>query len=78
MSEYSLPFVLTVESAGLYSTMSTLHDTKDYRLRPTVSRLRDSFESSEIHTVYWIPAQKNVSDALTKRNIVIYKLLNDI
>ncbi len=36
-----LPLVLTVDSLGLYSTITTLHEGKDYRLRPTVARLRD-------------------------------------
>ena len=38
------PLVLTVESCGLYATITTLHEGKDYRLRPTVSGLRDSFK----------------------------------
>ncbi len=36
-----LPLVLTVDSLGLYSTITTLHEWKDYRLRPTRARLRD-------------------------------------
>ena len=43
-----LPFILSVDSHGLYSTITTLHDGQDYRLRPTVSRMRDSFENKEI------------------------------
>ncbi len=43
-----LPLVLTVDSLGLYSTITTLHEGKHYRLRPTVARLRDSFEAGEI------------------------------
>ena len=36
-----LPFVLMVDSNGLYSTLTTLREGSDYRLRPTVARLRD-------------------------------------
>ena len=43
--ESPLPLAVTVDSLGLYSTITTLHKGRDYRLRPTVARLRDSFES---------------------------------
>lgn len=38
----------------------------------------DSSETGEISTMRWIPGQKNVSDALTKRNIVMFKKLNKV
>ena len=52
-----LPFALTVDSNGLYSTITTLHEGSDYRLRPTVSRIRDSFENREINVIQWIPGK---------------------
>ena len=72
------PLTLTVDSHGLYSTMTTLHKGKDYRLQPTVSLLRDSFESNEITTVQWIPGGKNLADALAKRNFQLFRLLNSV
>ena len=63
-----LPLVITVDSFGLYSTITTLHEGRDYRLRPTVARLRDSFESKEISVFQWIPGNVNIADALTKIN----------
>ena len=45
------PLVLTVDSHGLYSTIITLHEEQDYCLRPTVSRLLDSFESKGINVM---------------------------
>lgn len=77
-SPSSLPFALTVDSNGLYSTITTLHEGHDYRLRPTVSRMRSSYEESEIHIMQWIPGPSNISDALTKRNLATYKKLNDV
>lgn len=71
-----LLFVLTIDSHGLYSTVTTLHEGADYRLRPTVARMRDSFESGEISVMQWIPGKMNLSDALTKRNIEMYRTLN--
>ena len=72
----ALPLTIALDSLGLHETISTLHEGKDYRLRPTVSRLRDSFEAGEISELIWIPGSRNIADALTKRNIVIQKLLD--
>ena len=73
-----LPFVLTVDSNGLYSTITTLSEGSDYRLRPTVARLRDSFENREISTMQWIPGADNLADALTKRNVSMFAKLNKV
>ena len=74
-----LPLTLRIDSHGLYSTITTLHKGRDYRLRPTVSRLRDAFESKEINVIQWIPGRKNISDALTKCNPhMIYLNLSNI
>lgn len=75
-SSVPLPFVLTVDSNGLFSTITTLHEGHEYRLRPTVARMRDSYESGEIHRLQWIRGLLNIADALTKRNLATYKLLN--
>jgi hypothetical protein len=50
-----LYFELRVDAKGLYDTITTLHESKDYRLRPTVARLRDSFGAEEIRVLRWIP-----------------------
>ena len=73
-----IPLVLTVDSYGLYSTITTLHEGKDYRLRPTVSRLRDSFEAKEISVLQWIPGPQNIADALTKVNPATFQILSDV
>lgn len=77
-STFPLPFVLTINSHGLYSTVTTLHEGTDYRLRPTVARMRDSFESGEISVMQWIPGRLNLADALTKRNVEMYRELNQV
>ena len=59
---------LCVDSRGLFDTISTLHEGKDYRLRGTVARLRDSFASKEISGIRWIKGLQNIADALTKFN----------
>lgn len=70
--------MLTVDSNSLYSTIKTLYERSDYRLHPTVARIRDSYESGEISTMQQTPGQKNVANALTKRNIGIFKKLNEV
>ena len=70
-----LPLILTIDSHGLYSTITTLHEGKDYRLRPTVCRVRDSFESGELSVVQWIAGTNNIADALTKCNPVLFQKL---
>ena len=69
--------VLTVDSHGLYSTVSTLHEGQDYRLRPTVARIRNSFETGEIDVLQWLSGTKNGAHALTKRNQSTNRLLNE-
>lgn len=68
--------VLHVDSRGLYDTISTLHDGKEYRLRQTVQRIRDSFESSDIDILRWIPSGQNIADTLTKRCPEIQRKFN--
>ena len=74
----SMPLSIVLDSLGSHATITTLHEGKDYRLRPTVARLRDSYESKEIDEIIWIPGQQNIADALTKSNIVIQKTLGKI
>ena len=74
----TLPLVFTVDSHGLYSTITTLHEGKDYRLRPVVERLRDSFGTEEFDVMQWNRGPKNISDALTKRNQDTCTKLNNV
>lgn len=77
-SKAPFPFVITVDSDRLHSTITTLHEGTDYRLRPTVSRLRDSFESGVINFSQWIPGAERLADALMKRSLVIFRKLNSV
>ena len=70
--------VLLVDSKGLYDTITTLHEGKEYRLLQTVQRRRDSFESRDMDVLRWIPGSVNISDALTKRNPTSHRLMNRI
>lgn len=60
---------------ALYNTLTTTHESQDYRLRRTVQRIRDSFEARDLDALIWIPGTDNIADALTKRNIELQKKL---
>jgi Reverse transcriptase (RNA-dependent DNA polymerase) len=77
-SPVPLQFELNVDSKGLYDTISTLHESKDYRPRPTVTRIRDSFGAQEIRTLRLIPGSSNLADALTKGNFDMFRRLNAV
>lgn len=57
---------LNVDSKGLYDTITTLHEGREFRFRQTVQRIRDSFESEELNVLKWIQGFTNIADALTK------------
>ncbi len=73
-----LLLVLTVDSLRFHAAITTVHEGTDYRLRPTVVRLRESIDTEEITVLQRIAGQKNVADALTKRNTTMYRSLNTI
>lgn len=73
-----IPHVLNIDSKGLYDTITTLHEGREYRLRQTVQRIRDSFESGELDTLKWVQGIANIADALTKRNTTMHRTLNRI
>ena len=77
-TDIGLPLVLTVDSHGLYSTITTLPEENYYRLRQTVSRLRDSFERKEIYVMQWVAGKQNNADALTKQNPVMFRTLKNV
>lgn len=78
ISRWVSDFQLITDFFGLYGTVTTLREGKYYRLRPTVSRIRDSFESSELQSIRWIPGRENISDSLTKYNHNTRSLLNEV
>lgn len=76
--DVDLQLSLLVDSRGLHDTITTLHEPSDYRLRPTVARIRDSFESKEkgeLTGLGLIPGPLNVSDCLTKCNRTMWAQL---
>lgn len=60
----------------LFETLTTLLQSKEYRLRNIFSRIRTLFESQELIAVRWIPGTANYAEALTKRNASLSKQLN--
>lgn len=68
---------LTLDSHGLYTTITALHDGTEYRLRPTYVRLLNSVESGEISVIQLINGINNIPDGMTKRNAFMLQMLNN-
>jgi len=70
------PHILHVNSRGLFDTITTLHEGREYRLRQTVQRIRDSFESGDLDSLRWVQGKANIADAMTKKDLQLSKVLN--
>lgn len=69
---------LIVESKSLNDTITTLHENREFRLRQTVQRLRDSFESGQLNRIRWVHTFANLADSPTKRNHCMHRLLDRV
>lgn len=69
---------INVNSKGLYDKITTLHEGRQYTLRQTVQRIRDSLESEELNTLKWIQGFANIAYALTKHNPNTFRLLSHV
>lgn len=61
---------------GTYSTITTLHEGADYRLQTTVIRMREPIDNREIVSAQWIMGLSSFPNAISKRNIQIFRKLN--
>lgn len=68
--------VLPVDSYCLYMRIGTLNERIDYCLCATVSQLRNSFKSAKISAIQWTYEVQNIADALARRNLATYQLVN--
>lgn len=73
-----VPHTIFVDSKALFDTITILHEPREYRLRKTVTLLRDAFEAGELDCLTWIPGLNNISDALTKRSVNHSRTMNKI
>ena len=60
--------ILIVHSQGLYDTIFTLDEGKEYILGQTVVRTKNSFKAGELDTLRVLPGSVNIAYRLTKRN----------
>ena len=67
ISGRQIPHELNVDSRSLFDTITTQHETKDFRLRQAVTSLRERYEVGDISVLRWIAGKTNPADALTKR-----------
>lgn len=73
-----LLFVITVDSHGPNSSVSTLPEGTDYRLRHTVARTTEPLEIEEIATMQWIDGKPDLTDTLTKGNLDTCRRMNEV
>lgn len=73
-----IPNVLNIDSKGLYDTITTLDEGKEYRLRQTVQRIRDSFEPEDLDILRCVQGIAKVANAINKRNPIVHRMLNKI
>lgn len=78
LTQKSRLHIVAVESKQIFDTITTLHEGCDYRPRPTVQFIRDSFESKDTDTLKWIARRTNIADTLTKDILVMQRLLNQL
>lgn len=78
MPRRNLKHELFVDARALFDTITTLHEPREYRLRKTVARMRDAYESGELDYVTWIDGRSNLADALTKVSPEVSIRLNNM
>lgn len=74
----TIKHILTVDANGFHDNISTLHEGREYRLKQTVQRIRDSFESGDVDILRWEQGCANIANAVTKRNMNKHRLQNRI
>lgn len=67
---------LMIDSKSLFETTMMPQKSDDYRLQKIVARMRNSFDSSELNSVLWIPRSQTYADVLTKCNLALPKKLS--
>lgn len=75
--EAKLSSKLAMDSNGLYSTISTLHESNEYFVLSTTTSMRTSFGTVEIVLIYVSVGKHNKVGTLRKRNLLKRKLLNN-
>lgn len=69
---------LVVDSRGLFTCITTLSDQREYRLRRTIARIRESFDSEELNILRWVKGDHNLADAPTKWNPASWAKLQEV
>lgn len=78
LTNHDIVSELLVDSKSLFTCVTTLSDQREYRLRRTVARIRESFDSEELNHLRWISGNSNLADAATKWNPQVWALLQSV
>lgn len=74
----AITHTMNVESKGLFDTLSTLHEGREYRFRQTGQQIRNSFDSGDLDELQWIEGRVNIADGFTKDNHETQKMLHRV
>jgi len=66
MLERPMPLAMYTDSKSLYDSLVSLNTVTEKRLLIDLRVLRESYERRELADVFWIPAEQNPADGLTK------------
>lgn len=78
LGDETVRHVVAEDSKEIFDTVSTLHEGRDHRLRQTVQRVRDSFDSKEMDVLRWVQVKSNIADALTQNKRMVHRFLDRI
>lgn len=67
---------LNVLSRELFDTVTTLHGEGEYFLLQTVQRIRSSFASGYLESLFWKERKGQIPDAMTGRDPDMHLMLN--
>lgn len=73
-----IKFELALYSKALFDTITQFHDSEEYRLPPTVTTIRNSFESGDLDMLIWVAGVGNIYESLANVNIRLFGKPNNI
>ena len=74
----NIPITCKTDNNGLYDSIHSSTQILDKRLRLEMSILREMLSKREIHSFEWIPTDKQIADALTKKGVASYKVMGHV
>ena len=77
-SESILPITMRTDNFSLVQAVHSTNSIVDKRLQMDISMLREMLEKKELHSVEWVPTERQLADCLTKKGASSRKLLQTL